>query len=97
MMRASEWIADPNVAAFYVFHAGWRMIVYRPNPMPRSRWGDLFTWWAGMPEIVKPNECRRIGPATIYAGEAFARRIDLYLNSYRLEARERVEDRRTAA
>lgn len=97
MMRATEWIADPNVAAYYVYHCGWGVILYRPNPLPRSWWGDLFSLWSTMPPTVEPNECRRIPGGLFIMGEVFAARVELYLNSYRLEARDRLAERRNAA
>lgn len=96
-MRTSEWFTDPNVAAFYIHHAGWRVVVYRPNPLKRSRWGDLFCWWSTAKPPVGPNQCRRIGDRTLHMGVIFARRVDLYVNSYRLEGRERLEERTEAA
>ena len=91
MMRQREAFDDPSVAAYLHVHGGMRLVVVRPLKPTLSRWGALFTWspWSD------PPSAQRIGD-TIYVSAAFRRQVDLFVNSYRLEAAERMAQRSAA-
>jgi len=96
-MLAREQIHDPNVAAFYAFICNWPVVVCHPAPIAMSPWGRLFTCWVTWPPLVGADECRRVGPRTLYVGEKFSERMELYRVSHRCEARERRQASRESS
>lgn len=87
MMALREEIRDPTLAAYYVAFGGWKLEV-----VERAKWRS--TWWGRVIDAFVPDpreiitDGMRVG-LTLYATPDFARRIELYMNSFPLEARER--------
>lgn len=88
MIRAQEPISDPNVAAYYAYCCAFRVTVCEAPPEPW--WVRLFLWSPRRKPVpkAKPVHCWRVG-TTLFVTPAFRARMELYLVSYRLEARER--------
>lgn len=88
MMASREHLRDPNVAAYLAFHGSMRIEVTHGLQTPLSWWGRQFTWSPWRPALEHPPQPYREGN-TLYVTAAFRARMEIYLNSYRLEARER--------
>lgn len=105
MMLEREPIRDPNVAAYLVTHGGMRLVVEqrREDRRPRQLLDMLAALFgAGAPLLeerpradppLEPGTCVRQSHV-VFATPEFAQRMEIYLHSYRIEAKERLEQAR---
>jgi hypothetical protein len=108
MMLEREPIHDPNVAAYLVTHGGMRLVIEQPREQQPRRLPGLLAALFGAgapipdPEVerpvradppLQPGECVRQGHV-VFATPDFAARMEIYVRSYRIEAKERLEQAR---